>query len=81
LEQNSVRFHLIAGPPGTDAKLEIGVGKYLLRFEPVFADDVRNLHFGTAQREINGRRNTEEKNDPNRDHYGDAAEYGYYSGD
>ena len=81
LKQNGVGFRLIAGPRGAHAKLEIGVGEYLFRLEPVFADDVRNTHFRTAQREINGRRNSEEKNDPDRDHNGDAAEYGYNSGD
>jgi hypothetical protein len=76
LKQHCVGFCLIAGPGRTNAKLQIRVGKNALGFESVFADDVRNLNFRTAQGEIDRGCDPEEKNNRYRDDDSDAAKNG-----
>jgi len=75
LKQHDVGIGVVAWPRRTYAKLQIGRGEYLLGLEPILADNVRHLHFRAAQREINCGDNSEEKNHPNRDYDGDAADY------
>jgi hypothetical protein len=65
---------LIAGPVCAYAKIEIRFFEYLLRIVSILADDVRDLRFRAPQRQVNGRRNSEEKDNTDRDHDRDAAE-------
>jgi hypothetical protein len=80
LKHYGVGFRLIARPVSAHAKVKIRVCEYLLRFESVLADDVGHLRFRAFQRQVNSRRNSEEKDNNNRDHDCDAAEDGYDSG-
>jgi hypothetical protein len=80
LKHHCVGFRLIAGPVCANTKLEIRFLEYLLRFESILADDVRDRRFRASEGQVNGRRNSEKKDNHNRDHDCDAAEYGYDSG-
>ena len=74
LKHHCVGLGFVARSRRAHAKLQIRVGENFLRIEPVLADDVGNRHFRATQREIDGRYDSEEKNDPDRDHDSDAAE-------
>jgi hypothetical protein len=74
LKQHCVGLRLIAGPVCADTKIEIRFFEYLLRIEPILADDVRDPRFRAPERQVNGRRNSEEEDNTNRDHDRDAAE-------
>jgi hypothetical protein len=80
LKQHCIGVCLIAGPVSANAKLEIRLFEYLLRFESILANDVRDLRFRTSERQVNGRRYSEEKDNNDRNHDRDAAEYRYDSG-
>jgi hypothetical protein len=71
---------LIAGPIGANTKVQICFLEYLLRVETILTYDVRDLCFRASQRQVNSGRDSEEKDNNNRDHDRDAAENRYDSG-
>ena len=74
LKHNRVTRYFVAGPSGANAKLQISLSEDLFRFKSVFSDHVRDFHFRAAQRKIDGRRHSEEKNKSNRNDDCDTAD-------
>jgi hypothetical protein len=72
-------LRLIAGSGRADAILKIGRLEHFLGLESILADNIRNLNLGAAQGQVDSRRNSEEKDDSNRNHDCDAAENRYDS--
>ena len=71
---------MIAGPVRANTKLEIGFRENSFCLESILTDDVWNLHFRTAQGQVNRRSDSEEKNHRDRNHDCDTSEDGNNSG-
>ena len=80
LKDNCVGLRLIAGPVRADTKLQISFSQDLLCIKSIFADDIRNRHFRTAQRQIHRGGHSEEKNNCDRNDDCDASEHRCNSG-
>ena len=68
LKENAVSLDLIAGADRAYAKIQTGAGQLILGDESIFADYVRHFHFRTAQRQVDGKRETYEDRDANCDY-------------